>query len=44
VALADLDLLVLGIALEPDDSMRSSRGCGMFIVLAVVTNITSERS
>jgi hypothetical protein len=44
VALGDLDLLVLGVARQRMISMRSSSGAGMFSVLAVQTNITSDRS
>ena len=39
------DPMALHVAmLEQGTSMRSSNGAGIFIVLAVATNITSERS
>ena len=44
VAPGDLDLLVLGIALERMISIRSMSGCGISSEFAVVTNITSLRS
>ena len=44
VAVGDRELLVFGVPVERDDSMRSSSGCGIVSVTLAAMNSTCDRS